>query len=72
MSAAARIVSRGGAIIMAAECREGVPAQSPFDQLLRRAGTPEEVQTIIAEATYPEQWQAQIQSIIQRKADFFL
>jgi hypothetical protein len=35
MSAAARIVAERGTIILAAECREGVPARSPLDRLLR-------------------------------------
>ncbi|MGB0581793.1 MAG: nickel-dependent lactate racemase [Limisphaerales bacterium] len=35
MSAAARIVKEGGLIILACECLDGVPADSPFDQLLR-------------------------------------
>ncbi|MDP9291389.1 MAG: nickel-dependent lactate racemase [Verrucomicrobiota bacterium] len=72
MSAAARIVRKGGAIIIAAECREGVPDGSAFDQLLRRAQSPEDILALITDSTYPEQWQAQIQSIIQRKATVLL
>jgi nickel-dependent lactate racemase len=68
MSAAARIVRQGGAIIIAAECSQGLPEGSPFDRLLRRARDPEEIFALIAEETFPEQWQAQIQALIQRKA----
>ena len=70
MSAAARIVKPGGAIILAGECREGVPASSPFDQLLRSASGPEAILTLLSTPGFarPEQWQAQIQSLIQRKA----
>lgn len=70
MSAAARIVQEGGLIILACECREGVPAGSPLDQLLRSASGPEEILSMLASPGFvrPEQWQAQIQSLIQRKA----
>ena len=70
MSAAARIVAEGGAIILACECREGVPAGSPLDQLLRASASPEEMLTMLTNASHvrPEQWQAQIQALIQRRA----
>ena len=70
MSAAARIVQEGGTIILAAECREGVPAGSPLDKLLRSASSSEEVLAMLASPGFvrPEQWQAQIQAVIQRRA----
>jgi len=70
MSAAARIVRERGTIILACECREGVPAGSPLDTLLRGAATPEEILTMLATPGFvrPEQWQAQIQALVQRKA----
>jgi nickel-dependent lactate racemase len=70
MSAAARIVAEGGTIILACECREGVPAGSPLDKLLRESNSPEEVLTRLTTAGHvrPEQWQAQIQALIQRRA----
>jgi len=72
MSAAARIVKKGGAIIIAAECRAGIPEGSPFDALLGRAKDPEDILALIARETYAEQWQAQIQALIQRKARVFI
>jgi nickel-dependent lactate racemase len=72
MSAAARIVRQGGAIIIAAECRQGLPDGSPFDQLLRKAKDPEDILSLIAKESYPEQWQAQIQALIQRKASIYI
>ncbi len=71
MSAAARIVQPGGTIILACECREGVPPNSPLDKLLRSAKGPEEILAMLATPGFvrPEQWQAQIQSLIQRKAE---
>lgn len=71
MSAAARIVQEHGTIILACECREGVPPNSPLDKLLRSASSPEEILTLLATPGFarPEQWQAQIQALIQRKAE---
>jgi nickel-dependent lactate racemase len=70
MSAAARIVKPGGTIILACECREGLPPGSPFSQLLVAASTPEAILAMLATPGFvrPEQWQAQIQALVQRKA----
>ena len=70
MSAGARIVKEGGTIILACECREGVPAGSPLDNLLRSAPGPEAILRLLATPGFvkPEQWQAQIQALVQRKA----
>jgi len=70
MSAGARIVKEGGLLIMACECSEGVPAGSPTDKLLRSASSMEEILAMIATPGFvkPEQWQAQIQALVQRKA----
>jgi len=70
MSAGARIIKPGGTLILAAECREGIPANSPLDKLLRTVNSPEEMLTLLAQPGFvrAEQWQAQIQAIIQRKA----
>jgi nickel-dependent lactate racemase len=71
MSAAARIVQEGGTIILACECREGVPAHSPLDKLLKETASPEEVLALLATPGFvrSEQWQAQIQALIQRRAE---
>ena len=70
MSAGARILQDDGLLILACECREGVPAGSPLDALLRSASSPEEILTMLATPGFvrPEQWQAQIQALIQRRA----
>jgi len=70
MSAGARIINPGGTLILACECREGVPAMSPLDRLLRSASSPEEILARLATPGFvrPEQWQAQIQALVQRKA----
>ncbi|HTD85292.1 MAG TPA: nickel-dependent lactate racemase [Candidatus Binatia bacterium] len=70
MSAGARVIKPGGTLILACECREGVPAKSPLDNLLRSASSPEEILAMLATPGFvrPEQWQAQIQALVQRKA----
>lgn len=74
MSAAARIVKSGGAILLACECCEGTPAGSPFERLLRGAAGPEALlrELAAARAVRPEQWQVQIQAQIQRRARVWL
>ena len=70
MSAGARVLKPGGTLILACECSEGVPAKSPLDNLLRSAQGPEEILAMLATPGFvkPEQWQAQIQALIQRRA----
>lgn len=70
MSAGARILRPGGTLILACECREGVPAGSPCDQLWRSTRSPEEILEKLAQPGFrhPEQWQVQIQALIQRRA----
>ena len=74
MSAGARVIKEGGTLILACECREGLPARSPLDQFLRTTTSPEEVLALLATPGFvrPEQWQAQIQALIQRKARVLL
>jgi len=74
MSAGARILKPGGTLILACECREGVPPGSSFDRMLRSARGPEEILASLSdpEKAHPEQWQAQIQALIQRKAQILL
>ncbi|MFH0848367.1 MAG: nickel-dependent lactate racemase [archaeon] len=70
MSAAARIVKPGGTIILACECREGVPPNSPYDRLLRRVKNLEEFLSLTAQPgfAHADQWEVQIQAQVQRKA----
>jgi nickel-dependent lactate racemase len=74
MRAAELIVRDGGAIILAAECIEGVPNGSPHDVLMRSVSTPEEMLRKLAQPgfSWPEQWQCQIQSLILRRAEVHL
>ncbi len=74
LSAGVRILKPGGLLILACECREGVPAGSPFDRLLRSAADPEAVLRAIATPGFhaPEQWQAQILALIRRRGRILL
>jgi nickel-dependent lactate racemase len=74
MSAGARVLKPGGTLILACECRDGVPACSSYERILRNAATPEEMLSrLAAPGVYlPDQWQAQIQGLIQRRARVLL
>jgi nickel-dependent lactate racemase len=74
MSAAAQVVKPGGAIIIAADCWDGIPDHGLYGSLLRQAQSP---QNLLERITAPgfleqDQWEAQIQALIQLKAQVFL
>lgn len=70
MSAAACIVKPGGAIVCAAECRDGVPDHGPYGRLLRQRRSPAELLEMVEAPGFAEQdaWQVQVQALIQQKA----
>jgi nickel-dependent lactate racemase len=70
MSAAAQVVRPGGAIIIAAECRDGVPEHGLYGQLLSAHRSPADVLEDIYASTVDrqDQWEAQVQALIQQKA----
>lgn len=74
MSAAARIVRPGGAIICAAECSDGVPDHGNYKDLLQMRGTPHDLLALIESPDFAcyDQWQAQSQALVQRKAEVYL
>ncbi|MCP5521003.1 MAG: nickel-dependent lactate racemase [Verrucomicrobiales bacterium] len=74
MSAGARILKEGGLLILACECREGVPAGSPLDKFYQETSSPEEILALLATPGFvrPEQWQAHIQALIQARARVLL
>ena len=74
MSAGARIIAENGDLFLACECREGIPPGSPLDKLLHSARGPEEILTMLNTPGFarPEQWQAQIQALVQRRAKVHL
>jgi nickel-dependent lactate racemase len=74
MSAAAQVVRQNGAIIVAADCWDGIPDHGLYGQLLREADSPSALlETICAPGFLKQdQWQAQIQAQIQLKADVYV
>lgn len=74
MSAAARIVKPGGAILAVSECSDGLPSHGNYKDLLRMRPTPADLLAMIEAPEFAlyDQWQAQSQALIQRKADVLL
>jgi len=74
MSAGAQIVREGGAIIVAADCWDGIPEHGLYGQILHEADNPQELLDTIFEPTYlkQDQWQAQIQAQILLKSDVYV
>ena len=74
MSAANQIVREGGAIIVAAACQDGLPDHGRYAALLAEAGSPQGVLEMIAQPGFsePDQWQIQIQALIQSRAEVFV
>jgi len=70
MAAAAQIVRPGGDILVAAECWDGIPAYGEYKRLLWEATSPEELLERVMAPGFrcQDQWEAQIQAQIQRKA----
>ena len=74
MSAAAQIVKSGGAIVAAAECRDGLPEHGNYKDILRMVNSSEGLLDLIEAPGFQmhDQWQAQVQGIVQRKARVYL
>jgi nickel-dependent lactate racemase len=74
ISAAAQIVKPGGAILIATECRDGIPYHGEYGAMLKEAGSPERMlaQVLAPDYSRPDQWQAQIQAQIQRRAQVYV
>jgi nickel-dependent lactate racemase len=74
MSAAAQVVKEGGAIVIAAECWDGIPDHGLYGKLLRESSNPKELLDRICSPGFLEQdqWQAQIQAKVQLKADVYV
>jgi len=70
MSAASQIVRRGGHIIMAADCWDGIPEHGQYGQLLSGARSPGELLGQIRAPGFAAQdmWQAQIHALVCEKA----
>ncbi|HZW83232.1 MAG TPA: nickel-dependent lactate racemase [Candidatus Deferrimicrobium sp.] len=71
MSAAHKIVKKGGTIICAAECSDGLPNHGNYAQILKMRDTPQELLEMINDSSFRmfDQWQVQRQAMIQTWAD---
>jgi len=74
MSCAAQIVKPGGSILIAAECRDGVPDYGEYRRLVHEAGSVQGILEMISQPGYRrhDQWEAQIQARVQQKAEVYL
>ena len=71
MACAAQIVKPGGTIILAAECRDGVPEHGEYGRLVRAGGSVEGILALVGQAGFRcrDQWQAQLQARILQRAE---
>lgn len=74
MSAAHKIVKKGGTIICAAECSDGLPNHGNYAEILRMRKTPQEILDMINDPEFKmfDQWQVQKQAVIQVWADVYV
>ena len=74
MSAASQIVRKGGAIIVAAACEDGLPDHGLYASLLAEAGSPQGILDLVSKPGFSaqDQWQVQIQAQIQLRAEVFV
>ena len=74
MSAAAQVVKKGGTIICAAECIDGVPDHGEYKVMLGERETPAELLKMVMSNGHDrhDQWQVQLQAQIQLKAEVLL
>lgn len=71
VAAAGPIVKDGGAIVLASECREGVPSFGEFGDILRTCKEPDQLLEAVHSPGFfmQDQWDAQILAQIVRRAD---
>jgi len=74
MSAAAQVVRRGGSIIVAAECWDGIPDHGEYKNILQMADTPHALLEILRQPGFlmVDQWEAQLQAQIQCRAEVYV
>ncbi len=74
MSAAQQIVKKGGTIICAAECSDGLPNHGNFGAILKMRDTPREMLEMINDPSFQmfDQWEAQKLAMILMWADVYV
>ncbi len=70
MSAAAQVVREGGAILVAAECSDGLPDHGGYGPLLASGASPAEIYDRVSAPAFraPDAWQVMIQARTQLRA----
>lgn len=74
MSAAAQIVKKGGSIIIASECRDGIPDYGKYAELLHSSSSIRGLMDKISQPGFAshDQWQVHMQAKVQLKAEVFV
>ncbi len=74
MRAAQQVVRKGGAIILAGACQDGVPDHGMYAQLLAKGRSPQGILDMISAPGFgaQDQWQVQIQALVQLHARVFV
>ncbi len=74
MSAAQKVVKKGGAIISASECSDGLPDHGNYAKILQMRNTPQEIIEMIHDESFSmfDQWQVQKQALVQLWADVYV
>ena len=73
MSAAYHVIKERGSIVVAADCRDGIPEHGGFGRLLSSAGSLQELLQMVRSPGFRVQdmWQAQILALIRRRAEVY-
>jgi nickel-dependent lactate racemase len=74
MSAAAQVVKQGGVIVIATECRAGVPDWGEYKNLVHEGGSADGILQLISRPGFRrhDQWEAQLQANLQKKASIHI
>jgi lactate racemase len=74
MSAAQKIVKKGGTIIIASECSDGLPNHGNYAKIFELADSPQGLLDLINNPEFKmfDQWQVQKQAVIQVWADVYV
>ncbi len=74
ISAAQQITKKGGAIVVASECRDGVPEWGEYRTIVLEGGSPQGIMALVGQPGYRrhDQWQAQLQAMSQLHASVYV
>jgi lactate racemase len=74
MSAAHKIVKKGGTIIIASECSDGLPSHGNYSKIFELADSPQALLDLISDSNFKmfDQWQVQKQAVTQVWAEVYV